>query len=64
MLIRFEGTEFDSSVLTLIKGYTKRLISVYLTGLEAGRETLWILRANKSLATCRECEFEHQKSVS
>lgn len=62
MLIRFGGTEFDSSVLTLIR-HTKRPISVYLAGLEMGRGP-WILGANESPATCGECESGHQRLLS
>lgn len=64
MLIRLEGPELYSSVLTLFKESTKCLLSVYIIGLETRREILWILKANKSPVTCRECEFEHQRLLS
>lgn len=48
MCIRFGGTKFYSSVLTLSNGYAKLPISVYFTGLEARREILWLLKANES----------------
>lgn len=47
MCIRFGGTKFYSSLLTLSKGCAKLPTSVYFTRLEIRREILWILKANK-----------------